>query len=543
VIAGFVATLTRREPEDWLLGVQVVALVVVLYGATSIIEQVPSLNVTWRHAGVTDEIMRSGAVDRGIDAYFNWPGAFVLMGLATDLAGADTAVELASWAPVVLNLAYLPPLMMLARAATNDRRLAWAAVWCFFLGNWVYQDYLSPQGLTYVLYLGVLAVTLTWFAAPGGRRLRPRSLERIAERWSAGDEQRRTPAPALGRRRRAALAIAIALVVAAAVPSHQLTPFALLLALGGLVLMRRTQLTRLPLVAFVLITAWLLFATGPYLSGHLEQVTSGVGDLAGTFTENVGARVAGSDDHRIVVLVRIALAAVLWTAALAGAIRMAGGRGLRPPHSVLLAAPFALALLQPYGGEVLLRIYLFTLPFVGLLVMSIVRPRPSLRSGLVLGAVSVVLVAGFLVARYGNAQALLFTPDEVATVQRVSHDAPSSALIVAPNPNLPWQAVRYGDLKWRTLRQMDPAPEGDSARVPGPALAARVAAFMAADGPPAAYLVFTRSVRGYERLLGSDDWGTVPVLEAAVRRSSLFRRVRVSRDAEVFRLVDPSGPS
>ena len=52
-----------------------------------------------------------------------------------------------------------------------DGRAVWAGVWIFFATNWVGQDYFSPQGLVYALYLVVLAILLTWFAGPpGGRR-------------------------------------------------------------------------------------------------------------------------------------------------------------------------------------------------------------------------------------------------------------------------------------------------------------------------------------------------------------------------------------
>ena len=37
----------------------------------------------------------------------------------------------------------------------------------FSVGNWVGQDYFSPQSFNYLLYLLFVALLLTWFAGPG----------------------------------------------------------------------------------------------------------------------------------------------------------------------------------------------------------------------------------------------------------------------------------------------------------------------------------------------------------------------------------------
>ena len=132
-----------------------------LHGATSLIDEEPAFNVVWRHAGVTDYVMTTGRVNPDIDAYFNWPGFFILAALVTRTAGLDSALGLSGWAPVAFELLYLPALVVISRAFTADRRLAWVAVWLFYVTNWVGQDYLSPQAMGYLLYLAMVAVILT----------------------------------------------------------------------------------------------------------------------------------------------------------------------------------------------------------------------------------------------------------------------------------------------------------------------------------------------------------------------------------------------
>jgi len=130
-----------REP---LLLAHVVCLIAMLYGATSFIEEVPRTLTVWRHLGVVDYIVQHGSVDTMIDAYFNWPGFFVLGAFFTEVLGLQDPSSLANWSPLIFNALYLPPLLVIMRSFTNDRRLVWLSIWLFYATNWVGQDHLSP---------------------------------------------------------------------------------------------------------------------------------------------------------------------------------------------------------------------------------------------------------------------------------------------------------------------------------------------------------------------------------------------------------------
>jgi len=110
--------------------------------------------------------MQYGTVDPNIDAYFNWPVFFIWAALLSQVAGLASPLVLANWTPVVLNAMYLVPLLLIFRAGTSNHRVVWVAMWFFFVSNWIGQDYFSPQGLNFFLYLAVLAVLLTWFKTP-----------------------------------------------------------------------------------------------------------------------------------------------------------------------------------------------------------------------------------------------------------------------------------------------------------------------------------------------------------------------------------------
>ena len=536
--AGFTLALARDRLPIAVL--YVVALVFALYGALVPIEEVASFNVTWRHAGIADHLARAGAVDPDIDAYFNWPGFFAVLALAADAAGANP-LAFAAWAPVVANLLYLPPVAMIARSVGGDARLVPLALWVFVLTNWVGQDYLSPQALMYGLFLVVLAVVLTWFGGPV-RRSRGG-----AGPWLARRLRRRIAAepPAPGGPPRAGRPVMVLLVIAmalATVSSHQLTPFALLLSLAVLVAFGRTWLRGLPAIVAVAIVAWIVFMAVSYLSGNIDTLRAQLGEIDQTLSSSVAQRVGGSDAHTLVVRARLAFTALLWLAALAAVVlRLRGGR---PAWSLALLAlaPFGLPLLQPYGGEILLRTYLFSLPAVAVLVASLVLAlggRGPWRAGGVVLATTVALGAGFLVTRHGNDRIWLFSRAEAAVVDSAYDRAPARSVFVAPSATLPWQHRSYAELKNRTLESLEVPPAGFA----GPAaLADAVLGLIRGEARGEGYVITTRTTRAYDDLFGSPRWGSAAELERALDASRDFRRVVSRRDGRVWVTVPVGGP-
>jgi hypothetical protein len=533
--AGVAAAIARARTADHWLFAQLAALLFALYGAPSLIGDVTTFNVTWRHVGVSDYIAQHGSVNPDINAYFNWPGFFALSALAGELGGLDDVLGLARWAPLVYNLLYLGPLLLIGRSASDDPRFPWLSAAIFYLCNWIGQDYLSPQGLTFLLYLCLLAIILTW--------LGPCAPIDAPARWR-GLRVPREPASARGGHglrpwERAALMGICCLIVAATVTSHQLTPFAMLASVAALVLLGRCSFRALPTIVLVLTVAWVLFAADAYVSGHVEQLKEDVGQLGAVLSSNVGSRVSGSPDHLLIARLRLATAGLLWLLALVAVVRqLRHGTARLGSHIALAAAPFGLVLMQAYGGEIVLRVYLFSLPFVAVLVTSLIPLRTGRRAALRVSAyvvVALALAGNFLATRYGNERIAQFTAGEVETVKRLYDTAPRGALLIAPNPQLPWQFARIGEHRYRTLDSaLDVDAEDPVLRRDG---LARAIERLAGSSP--AYVVVTRNTREYERLFGRPEWGTIAQLERSLTASGRFARIYASADGEIFALRPP----
>ena len=533
--ASFCLLLHRRPLNVPVAVLHLGILIFMLYGMTSFIEEVPRFAVSWRHAGVADYLVQHGSVDPKIDAYFNWPGFFALAAMFTKLTGFKNPIALAAGAPIYFNLLYLGAVAMIMRSATSDARVVWLGSWIFFISNWVGQDYFSPQALSYFIHLMILGLVLTWF-----RRERYRSAD--------GDAADTALIPSGTAWQRVGLLAVAIILFAAIVPSHQLTPFATVASVIALVVFRRTTARGLYVLMLVLLVTWLSFAAVSYLSGHIARITSDVGNVSGNTTANVSERLTGSPDHLFVIRIRLVMTAGLWGLALLGLTRRLG-RGHRDVTFALLAvAPFPLLGLQGYGGEMLLRVYLFSLPFVAFFVASLFYPSLTSRSSWATTGlatlVSLSVLGSFLFARYGNEKVNQFTEQELQVVDQLYNVAPKGALLVAGSVNVPWRSQGYNDYRYLTLTKVA-ADEGQSL----PRLADLLAA-MRRPREGCAFLILSRSQKTYTDLLGIWPAGTLSRLEQQVFNSPLFAEVYSSDDATIYRLDknvkgapdDPSTP-
>ena len=622
--AGMISGLFQARIRTPLVAAQLIVSIFALHGAADLMASNPVFHVSYRHAGIVEHILRTGEIDPFIDAYFNWPGFFILSGLISETAGLASAVGLIRWAPVFFNLLYLAPLLLLFKAGSRDDRTVWLAAWFFYLANWIGQDYFSPQAATFFSFIFIVALMLRWLtntaadsptvegvlnppgsaadgvalsspasaaggvalSSPGsaaggdalGRAPRADGVALNSPASRAHGDALSSPASradgvALGRASRAdgvvlngpgspaagdslappgsalgsgsaaqrmtALAAVIA-VFAALVPSHQLTPFAICGAVAALVVFRRCAYRTLPVLMGVLIVTWMIYMSVTYLAGHLEAlVQAGGTDSAAA---NVHGRVKGSPEHLVVVYGRLVMSAAVWGLAALGALRRfrEGNRDLT--FVVLAAAPFPLMLLQSYGGEMLLRIYLFVLPFAAFLVARLFTVRNGGRrwmAGALAGATTMTLLPGFLLTRYGNEVMNQFTSQEIAAVQRLYRIAPRGSMLVAATEALPWKYRDYGEYRYRDMTDFELPPE--SRPIDELARALR----REAEGRRI-FLVFTRSTRESAALLGvpypgpklsGPPGGWVPRMEARLRNSPLARTVYANRDATIFEVA------
>lgn len=517
---AFVLSLTRRSPL-WLSCLLLGALVLVIYGGGILVSDVPRGAVSWRHLGIADALTR-GPVDPRIDIYFNWPGFFAALATFIEATGLPPML-VAMVAPLVNVALWTLAVAAIVRTFTRDDTVVLVTLWLFLLGNWIDQDYLSPQALGFLLHLSVLAVVLHLLGARAGTG------GRLAEH--------------LDVRRRLALLVAL-LLVGALVASHQLSPVMLAVSLAALTLVRRSWVPWLPVIVALLLVAWLSYPASTYMAGH---PVFGAADQSGVIEANLAERVGGSPGHLVVQQVRMGLTASLWLLAAVGAVRLwAGGR--RDPRPLVLAVvPFLLLPADSYGGEMLLRVTLFALPFVAYLAARALAPLVSRAVGsrslrleatwvVVLVLALTALSAASVAARYGNARFDTFTSAEVAAVERLAEVAPPDTVMVAGASSTPWASEDYVT---HTRRSVQSLCREDFAAA---ACADELRALAYADDKDYGLtLLLTRGNQASLEIQGFMTTQGFERFEQAVRRLPETRLLFENRDARVYH-VAPGAP-
>ncbi|MFE9876714.1 lipopolysaccharide biosynthesis protein [Streptomyces sp. NPDC005784] len=463
LVTVFASLLWMNSEHRGLLLITLLATVVSLHALPAVIETEPRFATAWQHLGFLDYIDRTGSAVPDLDARWSWPGFFAAAAFVAKACGVTDLTEVIRWWPLAIQLLYLAPMFLLVRSMRASWRAKWTGIWFFALCGWVGQDYFSPQGFTYLLYLMFVAILLVWFRAP-----------RVL--WAARRPGEAEVEPA-DRRQRAVLLMILIALFAATVPAHQLTPFVMLGVLAVLVVVGRSELRGLPILFAVLVAAWVGFMAEPYWSGHFNELFGGVGGVGSNVSTSVSGRIqGGSSTHKLVLYTRVLLAGSLMAFACWGWWRRREHKYRERSLLVLTLVPFLGFGMQSYGGEMALRVFMFAVPGAALLAGLALFPRTGAtakereKDRVSLAPVAalmagLLLMGGFLVARWGNEAFERIRPGEVTAMNYVyAHDDPTVRLLWMSNdtvdnvtPAMPWGAKDMEKVQYvPTLAPVDP---------------------------------------------------------------------------------------
>lgn len=526
----FASLLWLGREHRALLLITLLATVVSLHALPALIETEPRFATAWQHLGFLDYIDRTGSAVPDLDARWSWPGFFAVAAFAAKACGVGDPAELIRWWPLTMQLLYLVPMFLLVRHMRASWRAKWTGIWVFVLSGWVGQDYFSPQGFTYLLYLVFAAVLLVWFRAPRviWTKRRPGELE----------------VEPTDRRQRAVLLMVVIGLFAASVPAHQLTPFVMLGVLTALVLVGRSELRGLPILFGVMVTVWIGFLAEPYWSGHFDELFGGVGGVGSNVSSSVSGRIeGGSSTHKLVLYVRVLLAGGVMAFACWGWWRRRFHHYRERSLLVLTFVPFLGFGMQSYGGEMALRVFMFALPGAALLTGLAFFPRTGVTAEerdkdrvslapLAALMAGLVLMGGFLVARWGNEPFERVKPGEVAAMEYVyAHDDPSLRLLwLSSDPvNDVTPAMPWGSRDMEKVSYLPTQAPVDPVLVSGLVKALK-------DAGPNSYLMINRGQVTYLRLdVGySASWETRLLLNLDKRQE--LKRVFANSDVTMYAL-------
>lgn len=288
MVIALASELSRKNPRIISTVLTIVGLALVLHGTLPASESAPRFGTAFDIAQFTEQLARTGHPTPLVDARFSWPGLFSAAGMASRAMGVSPLWFL-RWAPLILNLAYLLPLKVIANVSLRSERARWLVLPLFLAGNWIDQDYFSPQGIDYFLYLVVIAVLLKSFSTRGAQPaivqritssrqyIRSTSFLRTILMVPTGAFPAEVPLDSTSRTMSSALYGLILLFVGATVVSHQFTPIALCVVPFALAATGRTKMKTLWLITAVLTFGWLSWQGRVYWLGHLSRNFRGCG--------------------------------------------------------------------------------------------------------------------------------------------------------------------------------------------------------------------------------------------------------------------------
>lgn len=388
VVVSFVLAVRAHRIRD--VVVALLAVIAIIRLPIALLTSLPIFGWTYKHLGVVDYITVHGAVAPGVDIYSGWPGFFAMMSWLSQLSGVS-ALTIAQWFPVVYHLLLAAAFIGLARAWGASMLTSLVVAFVGEIVNWVGQDYFSPQAFAYLL--AVLCLTLL-----------------------------------LGESRQGAW-YSIPLFMAMTM-SHQLTPYwiiavALILGIFGKLRPRYIGVIFAVIAMGYLLLNWDSLGSNPLFT-TVDPIANANRDAGG----------AGSAAYRLTTATMGLCAGVLWVAsgciAVTKFIQDRSGRPAWFAAAVVAFSPFYFLALQNYGGEAILRVYLFSLPGCALLIAPLAVRALSGTMRWAAPTISLVLVvsAAALQAFYGPWFTNVVRPDayRAVTAAYQHYDPPAKFL-------------------------------------------------------------------------------------------------------------------
>jgi hypothetical protein len=535
LVAGAALQVALMPRSDAITLLYLVGLVAVLFGTVPAVSAEPHYAWVYKHVGVSRFLGLNHSPDLNADIYNRWPGFFALTAAFSHLTGVSNPIVYAAWSEVFFALVQAFLVRAAVRMWVEEDGVADGAALLFLLANWVAQGYFSPQALDFTLALAIAALMLALGGRQTGAARRAGGLLRRVFR--APDQ---LPLTALGTTRaRGALIAAILVIDAASIPTHQLSPYVVLFQAAGLALFGflRPRWILLPMLAMTV--AYLVPNIG-YIQHNFGIFTSlDPFSNAERKTAYIQTPVAGKLFNQRAGML---LSLLVWAGAFLAFIRLTRqGLGRRAlPFALLAAGPFCMLFGQNYGGEAVLRVLLFSLPWCATLIAwALATIQRPLRRAVAALAVCGVAAALFVPAFYGQEELNQMPTNEVKASEYFDAHAQAGSVLLFSGPNFPGDYGPHYTLMRGAGRAEPPTLLYNSrfrnrmlGRKDVPAIVSAILHYA-----PGGYIVFSSTQIEYAHVFQLVPDGALQNLEKAVSRSHHFRLFYGNGDARIYQLV------
>jgi hypothetical protein len=450
--------LARRNFSSPRMALHLGALIVMLYGTAPIVYQEPRFAWVFKHAAFTNYIAVHHVLGPSLAIYRIWPGFFAVAAWIDKVAGVSTPLVYASWAELFFEILYALELAWILRALPLDERERWLALFLFAGANWIAQDYFSPQGLGLVLSLGLFGMALHWLKGEqrpwvaklehwvdhllertrtrlSGRRMLPTTISPSREHPRATTDQGKTVSDYPANPPHWFAVVALLFTYGVLTFVHELSPYVIAAQFCVLVIIGLIRPWWL-VVAMLAIALGFLAPNFTYVNDNYG-LTASIGNFFGNVRGPSSLLVKLAPEALLSARAAHVLSAGMWGLAVVGVVRRLHQGRNAVGLAVVAFSPVALLVLLAYGNEGVLRVYLFSLPWIACLAACALSPAPGTlwrRRAVPRTVVLVVVIALFLVAFFGDDGVFVMTPADVyASEFAYTHVRPGPLMTLTDN--------------------------------------------------------------------------------------------------------------
>jgi hypothetical protein len=338
----------KKQAHPFLLAAQIFLLLIFLHFTPLIIEGARQ-RYAFEAYGVADYIVRTGALSPDIVTYNNWPSFQVLISTFITMGGLKPDLLVWLTSPGIIEIILFFPLYFFFNTVTTNTQQKWLGIWLFYLGDWIGRLYLSSQAFAFIFFVIILTLILQLFA------------------YKIGNNK-------LSYRRR--LLILLFLFYFILVSGHALSsliPLSIILFLSVAYAINKKLLNKrlwLLFLSFAIIAfAWnIFFATSYFDSSFIDNISK-IGDIQSIFQQNLtgaGGNIPQQFERILTNNVKIIFSAIFIIFAISGFLveRKRAENHLDKTMFVALVGIWLISAVLMYGGELFMRLWLFSLPII-----------------------------------------------------------------------------------------------------------------------------------------------------------------------------------
>ncbi len=418
VLAGVVTA--RGEREEY-AALAVLSLALAMTLTPALVYGMPRSQSAAKHVELAALILHTHHLNPGGGIYLAYSGFFSAIAWLCSLARVSDPIGVATFWPVILAFVRIAVLRFFFGRVIESRYRVWCAVAVVVLVDAIGADYFSPQSVGYVMGIGVFALVLTGSPAE------------------------------IGKRARIALLVLCGCSLAV---THELSPY----IVGGVLIVLAVLRQAEPRWAAAAILApaglWALInrhvLSGFFSLGALGNISNFAPPKTASTPGLHRLAIVGDSSHALLagLLVLIGVAAVAF----------ARNRGRRWAWAYGASAGVGLVFVavNPYGNEGIFRAALFGIPWLALLAA---RGLPQLRSRFAPAAflaVSVVLLATFMLAEFGMDGSGVMRRADLTSLRIFERTAPANSYLVGVGfgdlpDTVPYAGAQSTELAWNTF--------------------------------------------------------------------------------------------